>query len=319
MRNYQDYLDDVDDDFPTHRQARMKSRRRVRPDESEAIGALVEIDTDTEQGFNPSFTGSRHEREWILTYLGPFYQDHQITDVLHTVKGGKEATVYCCQAHPSTGFDLLAAKVYRPRMFRSLRNDTQYRQGREVLDGEGKPIRDSRTLRAVQKGTAYGQATTHTSWLAHEFETMRVLHAAGADIPKPITRGDNAMLMEYLGEVGMPAPTLNHVTLRREESLPLFRRLMRNVELMLAHDRIHGDLSAYNVLYWEGRVTIIDFPQVVDAYRNPDAFSLLARDVERLCQYFGRYGVQSDPAAYTREIWRRHMPDETFQIRGARW
>mgnify|MGYP000925870685 CR=1 FL=1 len=59
-----------------------------------------------------------------------------ITDVLHQVKGGKEATVYCCAAHPSTGVDLIAAKVYRPREFRQLRNDAQYRQGRRILSDE---------------------------------------------------------------------------------------------------------------------------------------------------------------------------------------
>ena len=33
---------------------------------------------------------------------------------------------------------------------------------------------------------------------------------------------------------------------------------MHKVELFLACDRIHGDLSAYNVLYWQGNVTLID-------------------------------------------------------------
>jgi catechol 2,3-dioxygenase-like lactoylglutathione lyase family enzyme len=46
----------------------------------------------------------------------------QILDVLRRVKGGKEANVYCCRTHPSTGVDLLAAKLYRPRMFRNLRS-----------------------------------------------------------------------------------------------------------------------------------------------------------------------------------------------------
>ena len=42
------------------------------------------------------------------------------------VKSGKEATVYCCQAHPSTGAKLLAAKVYRSRNNRSFKNDVIY-------------------------------------------------------------------------------------------------------------------------------------------------------------------------------------------------
>ena len=47
--------------------------------------------------FNPTFSSSRYERVWILTYLGPFYDRRLISDVLRKVKGGKEATVYCCR------------------------------------------------------------------------------------------------------------------------------------------------------------------------------------------------------------------------------
>ncbi len=65
--------------------------------------------------FSPTYVGSKYERLWVLSWLGPFYDNKQITDVLHRVKGGKEANVYCCAAHPDTGLELMAAKVYRPR------------------------------------------------------------------------------------------------------------------------------------------------------------------------------------------------------------
>ena len=47
---------------------------------------------------------------------------------------------------------------------------------------------------------------------------------------------------------------------------------MRNVELMLSLGRIHGDLSAYNVLYWQGEVKIIDFPQAIEPATNPGVY-----------------------------------------------
>jgi RIO kinase 1 len=102
------------------------------------------------------------------------------------------------------------------------------------------------------------------------------------------------------------APTLNLVALEREEAPALFARLLRNVEIMLAQRVVHGDFSAYNVLYWEGEVKIIDFPQVVDPAQNRDAYLLFKRDVERLCQYFARYGVASQPTRLARELWARH-------------
>src|SRR5258708_4753670 len=251
----------------------------------------------TEAVFNPTFLSSKHEREWILSYLGAFYDDKQITDVLSRVKGGKEANVYCCAAHPATGLDLVAAKIYRPREFRQLRNDARYRQGRSYLDERGKVVRDERLLIAIQKKSSTGQELVHNSWLEHEFQTLKLLHEAGVDVPRPVSHGNNTILMEYLGEAELPAPALQAVRLEPREARPLFERLMRNVELMLANRRIHGDLSAFNVLYWEGDIRLIDFPQAVAPAENPDAFDLLLRDIQPACQYFERYGLLADPRA----------------------
>lgn len=301
------YLDDDDDPDLS---IRPTPRKKPHPARMER---LADPEIGVEGVFNPSFTSSKHERAWILSYLTRFYDDHIITDVLHQVKGGKEATVYCCEAHPSTGVDLIAAKVYRPREFRQLRNDAQYRQGRRILDDEGKRVRDDRTLRAVAKGTDFGKHAAHTSWLAHEYETLTLLHAAGADVPRPWAIGENAILMEYLGDEGIPAATLHETRLQRREARSLFDRLMVNVELMLRHGRVHGDLSAFNVLYWEGKATLIDFPQAIDVSANGDAPSLFQRDVLRLCQYFERYAIRVDARALANRLWRRYQVEDNFE------
>src|SRR5262245_49212255 len=69
-----------------------------------------------------------------LAALEPFFRQKWISEVLHTVKSGKEATVYCCRAHPDTEMDLFAAKVYRSRDDRSFKNDAVYQEGRMILD-----------------------------------------------------------------------------------------------------------------------------------------------------------------------------------------
>jgi len=263
-----------------------------------------------EDEFDPGFAGTFSEHQWIKQSLGGFYEDKWFTDILYRAKGGKEATVYCCQAGPAVGAELLAAKVYRPRAFRAMKNDSLYRQGREMLDAEGKPIRDSRAQRAIRKNTRFGRQLKTASWNLNEYKTMQAFAAAGADVPRPLAHGRNAILMEFVGDRNGPAPVLQRVRLGPNEAERLFRRIVRNVELMLSCGRIHADLSAYNVLYWQGEVKVIDFPQAVPADGHPQAFALLTRDLDRICRYFARQGVRADANALACEMWRRYMNAE---------
>jgi RIO kinase 1 len=45
------------------------------------------------------------EQDPVQEALEHFFTEGLITEVLHVVKSGKEATVYCCQAHPSIGVE----------------------------------------------------------------------------------------------------------------------------------------------------------------------------------------------------------------------
>jgi RIO kinase 1 len=262
----------------------------------------------TKPPFNPTFLAHQRDRPWVLSSLETFYEDDLITDVLAVVKSGKEATVYCCAAPPTTGLEYVAAKVYRPRMFRSLRNDAVYRASRPQVDAHGREGRGAQRWNASAQDTERGRAARISAWIRYEYETQRLLYDAGADTPRPLAQSGNALLMEYIGgEPGTPAPLLREVTLAPEEAGPLFERVLRNIELWLACDRIHGDLSAYNMLYWDGAITIIDFAQAVDPRYNSAVSELLARDIARVCQYFARFGVESDAGALASDLWLRYL------------
>jgi RIO kinase 1 len=81
---------------------------------------------------------------------------------------------------------------------------------------------------------------------------------------------------------------------------------MRNVKLMLDLGWLHGDLSAYNILYWEGEITLIDFPQVASVHNNSQAHFILQRDVERVCEYFQKQGVKCHPDRIVEDMWKRY-------------
>jgi len=251
------------------------------------------------------------ERDWIREHLAPFYERLLIVDVVGRVKAGKEATVYTCTGHPSTGRSLIAAKVYRQRSQRSSKNTGLYQQGRAMLDEDGNAThtRGRRDGKAVSQKTKRGVAATQTSWLMHELTLLRTLHSQGGDVPEPIACGESALLMEFIGDDHGAAPILNDIELDADEARPLFERVIFNVELLLGMGWVHGDLSAYNMLYQSGRIVLIDFPQVVDCNNNPRARSIFERDIERVSQYFERCGVSVEPKELAQRLWTKHVPE----------
>ena len=254
-----------------------------------------------ESAFDPKFLARHHERAWILSSLSGFHAQGLITDVVGVVKPGKEATVYCCEANARvTGTSLLAAKVYRPRMFRSLKNDAVYRDNREVA-------RDRRQRRAMKKKTRKGRGFQAQEWIRYEYETHCLLYDAGAHVPRPFDCQGNATLMEFIGDGDGAAPLLKDVQLDPSEAAPLFEALVEQVELFLACDRVHGDLSAYNILYWEGECIVIDLAQAADPRRGLAVYELLLRDVQRLIDYFGGYGIDVRATDLAESMWHRYM------------
>ena len=312
--NTDDYInlfDELDNDEQTENFLNKEKRRQRFPDRHfkyvrEANAGFLKGQDDSSRSFNFTYSAARFEEGWLLESLGDFYEHRWITDVLRSLKGGKEASVYLCRSGPAIEAPLVAAKVYRPRSLRNLKNDSQYRAGRVDLDESGNAIVKDGDLHAMEKRTNYGEELRHQSWIAYEFQTLETLHAAGADVPKPHAMEKNAILMEYVGDFSNAAPTLNSVSLDPEEARSLFERVIRNIDLLLSNQRIHGDLSAYNILYWDGDITLIDFPQVVPPESNPSAWTIFLRDVTRICQYFNSQGTRSNPRQLASDLWTAH-------------
>ncbi len=323
---YEEQFDSLNGDREERRRRGSKSGRRPKKRDEEIIAESAQP-VGLEGGLKTSYTPSKHEATWLMQSLREFYQQELISDVQALIKGGKEANVYRCAAHPATGERWLAVKVYRPRMFRSLRKDHVYRQGRTALTPDGRPVKaqDRRLQKAIAGKTAYGQQQQHVSWLMHEYTMLEILYEAGGDAPRPFAAGENAIAMGYVGDGRSAAPALNEIRLPAAEAQRLLARVIQNIALMLAYGRVHGDLSAYNILYWRGEVTLIDFPQVVNSYigrgtrhafgsrANPDAREILARDITRVCDYFQRQGARCSPQRLTEDLWSRFTDEDAAQ------
>ena len=301
-------FDETEYDRGAYRQTKAKPPKKPKPAITRA--QLSDFD-DNVTAWVPSYAAAldpqHHERQWVIDSIGPFYRENVITDVTRRVKAGKEANVYCCTANPASGVDLIAAKLYRPRMLRTLKNDAVYKAGRQLRGEDGKLMKGRREKLALSQKTTFGKQLDMTWWIGNEFSTQQKLFEAGAAVPRPISHNGNTILMDYVGDEWQAAPTLIDSAPAAGEATDLFALIMDNVALFLDNHLVHGDLSPYNILYWNGTAVIIDFPQMVDARKNPHAYDLLQRDIARVYAYFARHGVRADAEQLARDLWLPYM------------
>lgn len=300
-----DYFEEFNDDLETQlprKRVTQKRESKKREQEAKLFIRAQEIARE----FQFTYKAARFEEAWLLDSLTGIYEHQWISDVLRKVKGGKEASVYLCKAGTEMSAPFVAAKIYRPRSLRNLKNDAQYRVGRVDLDADGTALWKEADKNAIAKRTSYGEEVRHRSWIAYEFKTMERLFAAGADVPQPYAMEKNAIVMDYIGDESSAAPILNSVSLTAGEAQELLDRVIHNMDVMLANECIHGDLSAYNILYWNGAITLIDFPQIVLPGSNPAAWNIFLRDAVRVCDYFSAQGLRCDARRIAADLWTKH-------------
>ena len=304
LLEFYEELDDTAEDVPLALPKRVSQKRESKKQVMDAkVFARAQ---EASREFKFTYKAARFEEAWLLDSLTEIAQHQWISDVLRKVKGGKEASVYLCRSGVAVDAPLVAAKVYRPRSLRNLKNDQQYRVGRIDLGEDGQSLWKEADVNAVAKRTTYGEEVRHKSWIAYEFKTLETLYKAGADVPMPYAMEKNSILMGYVGSLECSAPALSSISLELDEARRLYDCTIRNIDLMLKHERIHGDLSAYNILYWDCNITLIDFPQVVLPESNPASWNIFLRDVTRVCQYFSAQGVRCDGRKLAAELWTSH-------------
>jgi RIO kinase 1 len=205
---------------------------------------------------------------------------------LGVLKTGKESEVHLVARTAGVRTTLLAEKRFKARDRRSFKNDALYRG----VWGEG----TRREHRAMKKQTRFGHQAAHARWIANEWESLVRLHDAGATVPPPVELLEDGYLMAFIGDEQRAAPRLSEVDLEPLVARRVWDELVEELAVLVSADRVHGDLSAFNVLWWRGRAVLIDFSQTVEIVTHPAARELLARDVTTLGRYFTRRGVAVD-------------------------
>jgi RIO kinase 1 len=217
-----------------------------------------------------------------------------LDELISGIKTGKEASVFL--GKNSAG--LVAVKIYTDLRARSFKHDEAYRKSRF--------IGDARIQKAIEQGSQKGLAARQSLWVQEEFRQMQHLYEHGVRVPKAIAVNGLALVMEFIGdEDGTPAPRISDLKMEQAEAEAAFRQSVQNLKRIVKSGRVHGDYSAFNILWHQAEAVVIDFPQVLEFEHNPNANIFLARDVRSLCKSFMKQGVKADEAKVLREV-RRH-------------
>lgn len=193
-----------------------------------------------------------------------------LTRVYGVVKAGKESRIYWGET--SRGMEA-AIKIY-------LTISSEFKKGmlNYIIGDPRFPRirRDTRTLIEL--------------WARKEYKNLSNTYSAGVRAPKPVTVRGNILVMEFIGEKGIPAPLLREVSDQAMDKV--YRRILEMVHTLYNKaEIIHADLSEYNVMIWKGEPVLIDFSQAVHR-DHPSAGTYLRRDLENLNRFFSKRGVE---------------------------
>jgi RIO kinase 1 len=229
----------------------------------------------------PTERGPRPHPEWLVTSPGAFDTE------LGVVKTGKEADVFLIErAVPGTTGCVLAAKRYRDSAHSDFHRSGRYEEGRVM--------RNSRDARAIERKSAHGRGVAAGHWALNEFGALCRAWDAGIPVPYPVQISGTELLLEFVGDGRTAAPRLAQSRLHGEQLADLYAQVVAILTGFARAGFAHGDFSAYNLLVHDGRVVVIDLPQIVDIAANPAGLDFLYRDVVNVCTWFSRRGLETD-------------------------
>jgi RIO kinase 1 len=123
-------------------------------------------------------------------------------------------------------------------------------------------------------------------WARKEFKNMQTAHEAGVPVPEPMHVRGNVLVMEFIGESGVPALTLNECKVTQKH----YKEVLKAVSALYKARLVHADLSEYNIFLHRDKIMLFDFGSAVDI-AHPASNQFLARDIYNVNRFFSKQGV----------------------------
>ncbi len=196
----------------------------------------------------------------------------------YPVSTGKEAVVFHATDAAGKG---RAVKIYR------ITNST-FKTIAVYIEGDPR-------FKRVKKATK----PTILAWAQKEYQNLVRMEEAGVRVPVPARLEANVLVMEYIGDETTPAPLLRHVAL--ENPAAVLDDVVANLRAIRKAKLVHADLSEYNLLFWDGKVVVIDVGQSVPL-EHPRAEEWFHRDLGNIAHFFRRLRVNVTPQSLEKAV-----------------
>lgn len=230
---------------------------------------------------------------------------------------GKEASVYLGTASP---------EIYSKMCTRENKPDTNvpvaikvYKTSAMVFKDRERYIIGERRFKRYAKGNSRKLVKL---WAEKEVRNLNRLQKRGLPSPKPLFLRRNVLVMTMIGNSStnssteevddskaqnqVAAPSLKKAGLSGEALQDAYEQTVQ-IMCRMAQEcgLVHADMSEYNLLYWDGKVYVIDVSQSVER-DHPNASEFLRMDAHNVNRYFCKGGAQTltDDALYEKIVKR---------------
>jgi len=203
-----------------------------------------------------------------LLLLSAMIKKNILKSIDYPISTGKEANVF--RATTPNG-DFVAIKIYKI-------TTTGFERNIAYLEGDPRFKMIKHNKREIVKLFA-----------KKEFKNLRICEKIGVHAPKPVFISENIVVMEFLGEEGVPYATMDITGPRGESDLD---SILEDIKKMYKAGLVHADISQYNIIMAPAP-HLIDFGQGV-VLGHPKAEEFLKRDVKNILDYFARFGIKRD-------------------------
>lgn len=208
------------------------------------------------------------DKHTMLT-LSKLMSDEVIDHLDFPIASGKESFVFCAKG---TDGKNLAVKIYPI-------NTSIFKNMMRYIEGDPRYEHVKRDIKSIV-----------FTWARKEFVNLKEMRKAGVRTPEPVEVRNNVLVMEYIGDEKGPAPMLKDAVLDRKTAEEYFVHIIEFIKAMYRANLVHGDLSEYNILAWNGPV-VIDVGQAV-TLEHHYANDMLARDLKNIVKFFNKHGVK---------------------------